>query len=130
MSFCGNAPMVHVWPSGFRAAVLRRPSSREQGVPCGTGSVGSPQLFRYASAAAWIASRVSRLSLGISSHFSLRVVARCSVAPNYQSPASVTTDSIFDAFPSSVASMRVWMTYGCGSVAATNSVNVAHCFVS
>jgi hypothetical protein len=90
--------MVHVWPSGFLAAVLMRPSSREQGVPCGTGSVGSPQLFRYASAAAWIASRVSRLSLWISSHFSVRVVATCSVAPNIQSPTSVTTDSIFDTF--------------------------------
>src|SRR5436190_199294 len=68
--------MVHAWPSGFLAAVLVRPSRREQGVPCGTGSVGSPQLFRYASAAAWIAARVSRLSWGISSHFSTRVAAR------------------------------------------------------
>ncbi len=48
--------------------------------------------------------------LGISSHVSVRVTARCSAAPNIQSPASVTTDSIFDTLPPLVASMRVWIT--------------------
>ncbi|MEI9889734.1 MAG: hypothetical protein WDN45_02995 [Caulobacteraceae bacterium] len=48
--------------------------------------------------------------MGISSHVSVRVTARCSAAPNIQSPASVTTDSIFDTLPPLVASMRVWIT--------------------
>ena len=49
---------------------------------------------------------------------------------NIQSPWSVTTDSSFDTWPARVASMRVWITYGCGPVAATSSVNAAHWVVS